>query len=67
MHICYARNRIYKGYFKLMKELFKEDKGGFLRPSCYVCGKRLRVGDYVDGHHPYEAEYSRCKEHKEIK
>ena len=63
---CGGQREMKKGWFKKEKEACKSSTGlVYSKPTCYICNKLLKIGDFIDGFHPYHDEYSRCKEHKD--
>lgn len=59
MRIHYVQYEIDRDYLD-----YNKDDKVISNLYCYICSKRLSIGDYRDGHHPYHQEYNACKEHK---
>jgi len=57
-----GKHLIDKEWFRIQREIHEEMDSYFVEPDCYECKKKLKIGDYVDGYHPYHQEYNKCKE-----
>jgi hypothetical protein len=55
-HISHTRKEITKSFLELYK-----DEWEMCEPICLECGEKLKIGDYIDGHFPYENEFNLCK------
>lgn len=60
--MCGGRHRITESWLSIQKEIHDEMEDTFVHPDCWKCNKKLEIGDYVDGFHPYHQEYNLCIE-----
>ena len=59
--VCGGTEQIDQQWFDIQKEIHDEAESLFIEPHCYKCNVELKVGDHVDGFHPYHQEYNSCK------